>query len=112
MYNAPPTAPRHTAKVTSGSWTPRLRKLDTSPQEAGHLAGAWLALFCGFAAKILPVGAACGSVVAAGSGERQRERERERAAAEKAALLPNYKISGTTEPPRRRREPTREPLAR
>ena len=44
MYNAPPTAPRHTAKVTSGSWTPRLRKLDTSPQEAGHLAGAWLAL--------------------------------------------------------------------
>ena len=69
-----------------------------------------------FASKlpILPVGAASGREVAAGSGgrPRERERERERAAAEKAALLPNYKTSGTTYPPRRRREPTREPLAR
>ena len=49
--------------------------------DAAHLAGAMLALFCGEAAKImyiLPVGAASGREVAAGSGERPRERERER----------------------------------
>ena len=102
MYNAPPTSPRHAAKVTAGCCTPRRshrRKLHTeaghlaggSRTEAAHLAGAWLALFCGEAAKImyiLPVVAASGRVVAAGSDGRPRERERERAAAEKAALLP------------------------
>ena len=44
MYKAPQTAPRHTAKVTTGCCTPRRSHRWKLHTEAAHLAGAKLAL--------------------------------------------------------------------